>query len=259
MNFTEHYDIHIRQIKNLHPGAKIVLLSPVATKRATTGLYARAISELAIKHGATFVDIHSITGEEDLINGDIHLNPKGNSLVARKVARELLKIRGIQPPEPDPNHLIEVAKATSAKHFRVAEVVRPKNAAVYFGVRGRPYEYNAEMPRYHEMIRLTEEVIYEICSDPEIKFSEIPKPSLPPMGPGKGNDDGDRTGIIKPVAESEAEFKIADGYQVNLFASEEQFPELTQPGPNYLRRKRTTLGCDYALFPAYTARFISSG
>ena len=227
--FCEHYDIHIRQIKNLHPDAKIVLLSPVATKRADTGLYARAISELAIKHGATFVDIHSITGEEDLINGDIHLNPKGNNLVARKVARDLLKIRGIQAPEPDPNHLIEVAKATSAKHFRVAEVVRPKNAAVYFGVRGRPYEYNAEMPRYHEMIRLTEEVIYEICSDPEIKFSEIPKPSLPPMGPGKGNDDGNRTGIIKPVAESEAEFKIADGYQVNLFASEEQFPELRNP------------------------------
>ena len=47
--------------------------------------------------------------------------------------------------------------------------MRPKNAAVYFGS-ARPYEYNAEMPRYHEMIRLTEEVIYEICSDPEIKF-----------------------------------------------------------------------------------------
>ena len=227
--FYEHYDIHIRQIKNIHAGAKIVLLSPIATKRTATGLYTKAISELAIKHGATFIDLHSITGEWGITDGGIHLNSKGNSIVARKVARELLKLRGIQTSDPDPNHLIEVAKATSAKHFRVAEVVRPKNAVVYFGVRGRPYEYNGEMPRYHEMIRLTESVIYDICSNPTLKFSEIPKPLLPPMGSGKGRDDGDRTGIIKTVAESEAEFKIADGYEVNLFASEEQFPELRNP------------------------------
>jgi hypothetical protein len=113
-------------------------LSPIATKRTTTGLYTKAISELAIKHGATFIDLHSITGEWGITDGGIHLNSKGNSIVARKVARELLKLRGIQTSDPDPNHLIEVAKATSAKHFRVAEVVRPKNAVVYFGVRGRP-------------------------------------------------------------------------------------------------------------------------
>ena len=95
-------------------------------------------------------------------------------------------MRGHSPAklaETDPAHLREVALAASAKHRRVAEVVRPKNAVVYFGVRARPDEYNGEMPRYHEMIRLTEEVVHKVAADSKLAFTAIPEPSLPPMGP----------------------------------------------------------------------------
>ena len=49
------------------------------------------------------------------------------------------------------------------------------------------------------------------------------------MPEGKGRDDGKRTGIIKSFAEQQAEFTTAEGFEVNLFASEEQFPELRNP------------------------------
>ena len=107
--------------------------------------------------------------------------------------------------------------------------MRPKNAVVYFGVRARPYEYAGDMPRYHKMIELTEEIVHRMAADPKLRFADLKKPSLDPMLPGKGHDDGARTGIIKPPADAMAEFTVADGFKVNLFASEKEFPELRNP------------------------------
>ena len=157
------------------------------------------------------------------VNG-IHLNDAGN----RVLAKVLAKAMGVNT-EVDPVHLNEVAQAAAAKHFRVSEVVRPKNAVVYFGVRARPDEYNGEMPRYHKMIEMTEAVVHQLAKDSSATFAAIPTPKLPKMGEGKGRDDGKRTGIVKSPAEGMAEFTVADDYAVNLFASEEEFPALRNP------------------------------
>ena len=243
-DFRKHYEDHLNQLSRLHPGAQLVLLSPIAIEGASEArdvevdLYSKAIAELAAEQGGIFVDLHGLTrkayadSDGALTNNGIHLNEEGNSIVAKALAEELSLVRGGSASsitEPAPAHLKEVSLAASAKHRRVAEVVRPKNAVVYFGVRARPDEYADEMPRYHEMIRLTEEVVHQLARDPKLAFADLATPSLPPMPEGKGRDDGDRTGIIKTVAESMAEFTTADGFEVSLFASEEEFPELRNP------------------------------
>ena len=243
-DFRQHFTDHLNQLTRQHPGARFVLLSPIAVEGASHARqvdverYSRAIAELAVEHDAAFVDLFSLTrqayaeGGEPVTENGIHLDTKGNSLVAKSLAQELLVARGLSSSEiseVDPAHLQEVALAASAKHRRVAEVVRPKNGVVYFGVRARPDEYAEEMPRYHEMIRLTDEVVHQIAANPKLSFSELPQPSLPPLPEREGRGDGDRTGIIKTVAESMAEFTTAPGYEVSLFASEEQFPELRNP------------------------------
>ncbi|MDP0491119.1 MAG: GDSL-type esterase/lipase family protein [Verrucomicrobiota bacterium JB023] len=237
-NFRRHYESHLKQLRKTHPGADFVLLSPIAIEGASSSRqevvakYTKAIAKLAETEGATFIDLFTPTrqayteGERRYTANGIHLNEKGNELIAKVIAAIL---GGPETATVDEQRLAEVAKATSAKHERVAEVVRPKNGVVYFGVRGRPYEYEGEMPRYHRMIELTEKVVHEMAADPSLSFSEIPVPSLPPMPEGRGRDDGDRTGIIKPPAEAMAEFTVADGFEVNLFASEEEFPELRNP------------------------------
>lgn len=237
-DFKKHYASHLSQLSRIHPGARFILLSPIAgefpdeKRQANVALYRQAIAELAKEHKAGFIDLHSLTAsssEKLTING-IHLNDTGNRLIAKKISDALLAERGQKSLTMIRDaHLREVARAAAAKHDRVAELVRPKNAVVYFGVRARPDEYAAEMPRYHEMIRLTEEVVHQMAKDSSLAFSKVEEPSLPPMAEGKGRDDGDRTGIIKTVAESMAEFTVADGFAVNLFASEEQFPELRNP------------------------------
>ncbi len=242
--FRKHYTDHLNQLSRTHPGARFVMLSPIAIEGATdaqqsaVGQYSKVIEELAAAHNATFVDLFSLTNQayadsdSPLTRNGIHLNEKGNSLVAKAIAESIAISRGLSASDVDTidsAHLNEIALAAAAKHQRVAEVVRPKNGVVYFGVRARPNEYVEEMPRYHEMIRLTDEVVHQIAANPKLTFSEIPKPSLPPLPEREGRGDGDRTGIIKTVAESMAEFTTAPGYEVSLFASEEQFPELRNP------------------------------
>jgi len=243
-DFRKHYADHLNQLSRLHPGAHFVLLSPIAiegaseARSAEVALYSEAIAALAVAEEATFVDLFELTrdayasSDNGLTENGIHLNEAGNSLLAKALAEEISLARGGSAAaivEPEPSRLHEVALASSAKHRRVAEVVRPKNAVVYFGVRARPEEYADEMPRYHEMIRLTEEVVHQLARNLKLAFADIPVPGLAPMPEGKGRDDGDRTGIIKTVAESMAEFTTADGYEVSLFASEEEFPELRNP------------------------------
>ena len=235
-SFEEQYRVHLSQLKHTHAGAKIVMLSPIASEDASAErnadlqLYANAIQQLAKEFNAQYVDLFTPTqkaytaSEPKLTDRGIHLNEAGNRLVAQVIANEMAGAHA-----PDPKHLHEVALAAAAKHLRVAEVVRPKNAVVYFGVRERPKEYAEEMPRYHKMIELTEEVVHQLAVQPNKKFSEMTKPSLPAMKEGKGSKARMGMGVTKPPIKAEAELKVAEGYEVNLFASEKEFPELRNP------------------------------
>ncbi len=63
----------------------------------------------------------------------------------------------------------------------------------------------------------------------ESRFEEFPTPSLPPLPPGEQAAYRFPGGTVKAPAEMEKEFVVADGYALNLFASEEQFPDLRCP------------------------------
>ncbi|WP_435895182.1 PVC-type heme-binding CxxCH protein [Oceaniferula spumae] len=234
--FENQYRVHLKQLAIIHPGVQVVMLSPIASedaspeRNADLELYSNAINKLAAESGAKYIDLFSPTrdayaaSEPKLTTRGIHLNEAGNSLVAKVIAEALIGSSTV-----DPKHLHEVALAASAKHERVAEIVRPKNAVVYFGVRARPQEYADEMPRYHKMIELTEAVVHQLAADPSKKFSDVKKPSLAPMPEGRSKKANKGMGIIKSVAKAQAEFEVDKDYEVNLFASEEQFPELRNP------------------------------
>src|SRR6056300_1521161 len=202
--FKRDYQSHIQQLAKAHPGAKFVLLSPTACQQPVSDLnenlklYSNAISELASKNQALFIDLFTptLSSSSRTTENGIHLNDLGNNQIGSIIAKELLGYLGVKNTKPvSENHIQEVRQAASAKHSRVAEVVRPKNAVVYFGVRARPYEYAGEMPRYHKMIELTEEIVHRMAAEPKLRFSDLKKPSLDQMPPGKGHDDGARTGI----------------------------------------------------------------
>ena len=239
-DFREQLGGYLDQLARLHAGAKVVLVGPTAVEPGFPGpdaagrnadieRYGKVMSEEAGKRGVVYVDVFgaSRAGHGRLTTNGLHLNEEGNRVVARVIAGALVGeavVRGI-----DDGRVKEVAKAVGRKQKYVAEVVRPKNADLYYGIRKRPEEYAAEMPRYHEMVRRHEAVVHELAATPGKKVEDMPVAWMEPLPPIAGSDDGGATGVIRKPAEAMAEFRVADGYAVNLFASEEEFPELKNP------------------------------
>ncbi len=242
--FRSELKVYLGQLARQHPQARLVLVSPTAAelggqirdtvaRNRDVAAYARVMAEVATERGILFVDMFTAshnafeqTSERLTLNG-LHFNSPGNQLLGKVLAKELLGEKALaQVPAA---RVPEVARAVAQKNHYVAEVVRPKNADLYYGVRKRPEENAAEIPRYHRMIQATEAIIYSMVAAPNRSFASYPTPWVEPLPPGNGHDDGKSTGIIKPPAEAMVEFKVADGYAVNLFASEEQFPELKNP------------------------------
>lgn len=240
---------HLDQLARLHPGARFVLLSPIATeceandaekhqsrltdekgsaRRKDVKSYADAIAEIAKIRGATWVDLYTPTSlsQSPLTTNGIHLNDEGNAMAARIIATALA---GEKAEKVDPSHLKEVAAAASQLAYYTAEVVRPKNGVLYYGVRKRPEERAAEMPLYLQRIEKADVLVHELARKPGAKFSDAPFIALAPLPPVTKAGYNRGVGIVKSPAEMQKDLKVAEGYSLNLFASEEQFPDLRAP------------------------------
>ena len=242
-DFRRHYETFLREVDRLHPGARVVLLAPAApdersdpraaARRADVAAYAAAVREIAAARGADFVDLFTASAEaftkapRPLTELGIHLNAEGSRALGTVIARALAGSGGLASAEPP--RVEEVAAAAARKHAYNAELTRPKNAALYYGVRKRPEEAAVELPRYHQLLAQAEDTVHGIASRPGARLADFPEPSLPPLGPGKETPYRFPGGTVRAPADLQKELVVADGYAVNLFASETQFPELRNP------------------------------
>jgi len=228
---------HLDQLARRHPGATFVLLSPITTegdadRTAVVKLYADVIADAARERGTRFVDLFAASAAADAasdppltVNG-IHLNDDGARALAPVIATALAGEAAAQAEAP---RIKEVAAAASQLAYYVAEVVRPKNGILYYGQRKRAEERAAEIPLYMERIDKADALVHKIAGTPGAQFADAPFIALtPPPPPPEGGPTGN-VGRVKSPAETQAEFKVADGFAANLFASEEQFPELRAP------------------------------
>ena len=236
--FRAQFEAHLREVGRLHPNAKLVLLSPIAVpndgpRNAEIAAYSAVIADLAKARGALFVDLFTASQASHakspvpLVSQGIHLTDAGNREMGNAIARALL---GEAAVARVPTWRVEdVALAAAQKSRAVADLVRPKNGVVYYGVRKRPEEYAAEMPRYHQLIEQAERILHDLVSKPAAHFADFPAPSLPPMPEGQSKTDRFGGGVVKSPAEQQKDLKVADGYTLNLFASEAEFPDLKSP------------------------------
>ena len=243
VQFKTDWEVYLREIKRLHPGARVVLLSPVAVqsggalsladRNREVSAYAKAIEEIAAKHGALFVDLGKAVLAKNASEGGavsvhgIALSEEETRKAALVVARAMLG--GAVVEGLDPARVREVAKAAALKAGYVGDVVRPKNGVVYYGVRKRVEEYEAEIPRYHALIQQADEIIHGLVREPKKRFSDYPLPSLPPLPEGKSVPDRYSGGILKSPVDQQKDISVAEGYVLNCFASEADFPELKAP------------------------------
>jgi lysophospholipase L1-like esterase/azurin len=274
-DFRRQYEVLLGEMARRHPGARLVLLAPHAVeersapagaaRNADVAAYAAVVRELAAARGARFIDLFATSREafaraaRPLTDLGVNLNPEGARVLGLAVAAALAGPGGLSPVEPP--RLEEVARAAARRHAHAAELVRPKNGALYYGVRRRPEEAAAELPRYHELVRQAEAVVHalakrpgvsafarpgvspveppgvsvveppgvSVVEPPGVSVVEPPVENLPPLAPGKVTPYRFPGGNVRASRDLQAEIVVAEGYALNLFASEEQFPELRNP------------------------------
>jgi plastocyanin len=229
---------YLDEIKRRHPEAGIILLSPIANEDLNhphypdTGRrngeiksYVDEMSLIAENRKIQFIDLFNFSkaqyasNEKPLTDNGVHLNPYGHELIASQLSKNILGDRIYDGMNKE--RISSVARAVSRKAQYVSTIVRPVNTVLYFGVRGRANEYNTEIPRYHELIKRSDERIHAMIRDKTLNFDSSPL-TLDPLFK--------REPAKLPSPEQMLEsFKVAEGYEVNLFASEKEFPELRNP------------------------------
>jgi putative heme-binding domain-containing protein len=213
--------------------------------------YADAIAAIAKENGLAFVDVYRIskrrfdvkTDYELTIDG-IHLNELGASAIWFEVARDLIGemkfvsgfhgIHGDHGIKPFP----ELRAAVNDKNFYWFERYRTTDGYSIFGGRADLKFVNdqtnrevaqREMEVLDIMTANRDKVVWAAAQGNAIKPDDSNLPPFIPVITNKPGTGPNGEHIFLSGEESIKRMKVGKGLKVELFASEEQFPELAKP------------------------------
>ena len=234
---------------------RLVLFSPIAHEdledpnlpdgeenNQRLALYTAAIGEVAKAHGVRFVDLYSPTKalfasarEPDTING-VHLNERGDAAVAAIIEQAIF------PDGPqlarDAAALERLRHAINDKNFYWYHRYRATDGYSTFGDRaflrftGGQTNYEVVQRELEVLDLLTanrDKAVWAVARGGEYQPVDN---NLPPFIPVVTNKPGplpDGKHVFLGGEEAIGKMTIHSGMKVNLFASEEQFPELASP------------------------------
>ena len=216
----------------------VILISPIANENInlvpaadlnnkSLQIYTNSIKKIAHSKGVGFIDVFTDTesimkkvGIDHTINGS-HLNEKGYELFGKILFEKLFK-----KAKPSINEDIRFAVIEkNRQHFYR---YRPLNTFYYTGGRKGSYGYLDFLPAMRNFDLMTENRDRQIH-----KLAQGKKPSaiiddsnVPPLPITKSSRGANKW--MSPKDEKAA-FKIDPKFEVTLFASEEQFPDIACP------------------------------
>ena len=241
---------------------QVVLVSPIAfedigdenvtngeEQNANLAKYTAALEKVADDTGAVFADVYTPTkklfeeSDEQLTRNGCHLNDAGY----KALAPILMEALGGVPASGEPSEALMAE--IKDKSFHWWHRYRAVNGFSIYGKRGLAgktgdgkYNNRDVMERERaildQMTANRDERIWAVAqgkSVPEKCDDSDTLPFLEVVTNVGGEDDPNRKrgklGSLdyRPAAEQQKMFKLADGYEIQLVASEEQFPELANP------------------------------
>ena len=245
-DFKKDLGLYIDLIKDRHPSAKLTLVSPTAVEQSDAGefpdpvernadiaLYSDAMMAMAETKNIEFVDLFEVSKKlfaehsEPLTQNGLHLNQAGNRLIAREFASALTTPEAVAKVAIDSPGFASLRNEVTRKAYEVAMAYKPANGIHYYGVRGRPFEYAEEIPHHFELANQIDELIWKQASNLNTPIAPPKLTTVESKPPNKAPKRG--LGTIQTPEEDLAGFQVADGFEVNLFASSEEFPELINP------------------------------
>ena len=220
-------------------GPRLVLLSPIANENVP-GVpaadlnnerlfsYAKAMEEVAAEQQVGFVNLYEATrvalanAATNLTINGVHLNAEGYTLVANELFREVV---GTTPPPLDE----AVRMAVVDKDRQYFRRYRPLNTFYYTGGRNKDYGYLDFLPAMRNFEILTanrDQRIWDLAAGKKIAALPVDDSNVPPLDAvieARGANEW-----LSPADELKA-FRIDERFEVNLFASEVEFPEIANP------------------------------
>ena len=201
---------------------RIVLLSPAgfmpsgrlpdlttAEHRKNLAEYASAVDDIAKQRGLPFVGLTAVTQKEPSTDG-LHLSAKGLEVVGREVASAL----GL-PAKPEPSAILRAA--IIEKNRLWADCWRPANWSFVYGDRisqnygkgfGPVPSLKENFEAYKPLVSSWDRHIQALAR------GEITAVPAPQAGPAVSTEK------VMSAAEEQGTFKVAEGFEVNLFADE---------------------------------------
>ena len=223
---------------------RLVLLSPIAHEdlknpHITDGknnnpnieLYTRAMGELAAQHGVVFVDLFTPTRKlyeastHPLTINGIHLNDEGYRLVAAQLDLALFG----PPPSTYKADLKVLRAAVDEKSLQFFYDYRAVNGCYIYGGRKAPFgvvNFPAEFAKLRKMIQNRERRVWDIAQGKDVPAT-IDDSNTGGFAPVETNVKNP-IHITTPDEEKKS-FTLPEGYAINLFASEVEFPDLEDP------------------------------
>jgi len=233
---------YVSQLKskafNGKTAARIVLVSPIANENiagvnaadlnnARIKLYAEAMKEIAHEQQVAYIDLFDVTaqamqspGDQLTING-VHLNREGDRLFSELLVGAAL---GVDLPQISDT----LTAAVVDKNQQFFRRFRPLNTFYYTGGRNKDYGYLDFLPamrNFDLMVANRDQQIWGIAQGKTIT-TEVDDSNVPPLPPAKA-----ARGINEwmSAADELKAFQVDPRFEVNLFASEEQFPDIVNP------------------------------
>ncbi|HAE18059.1 MAG TPA: hypothetical protein DCG41_02470 [Verrucomicrobiales bacterium] len=221
---------------------KIVLYSPLAceditvpnttTRNHLLSLYTNTMERVANSLGIHFVNLYSASqklyqkGKETnyTING-IHLTSQGYIKLASKILPN-----HIFAPLPAEAPLNEIRAEVMEKNDTFFDWYRTVNSFYIHGDRKNPYgtvNFPLERKKLLQMTSLRDQRIWKAARGEDLptEIDDSSTVEIPSTLPSKR---GGTSPSLTP-AQERAKFEIAEGFQVELFASEQEFSELRNP------------------------------
>ena len=260
-------DVHLNAKYNGASSPKIVLVSPIAhedlggiwptgaavvERNGVLKAYSEAVAEVAKAKGAIFIDLFTSTVKPagtQLTNNGIAPNELGCFVYAGMMAKQLGWWDGT--PAKEAGNAAELRQVAYDKHYHFRHRYRATNTEYVWGRRHKPFgikNFPEELDQLDKMVAAREAAMWSMKKPtvaqlfakapsgkaiwettptdynyPEDKWTPTPI-EIPDITRAVGDPNA-----IKAPEEYLKTFQVAQGYQVNLFASEREFSELANP------------------------------
>jgi mono/diheme cytochrome c family protein/glucose/arabinose dehydrogenase len=229
---------------------KLALVSPIAfedlsgkfdlpngkKENINIALYANAMREVANQNKVLYVDAFTpsqkwyASTKEDLTIDGSQLNDEGYKKLSILLSDEIF---GKGKAKNEANRAL-VSEAVNEKNWMWHNDIKIPNGVHAYGRRYNPFgpdNYPAEIEKIRQLTAIRDTAIWLAASKGEKMDLSLADKNTKALPPVKTNFNPEKNGSLEYLYGKDAlsKLKIADGYKVELFASEEEFPDLAKP------------------------------